>query len=299
MGRRVSSGVVGGTGLGSLSVVSSTISSTSADGDITLDPNGAGEVLIESNLFLHDQADLRLGDADSSNYVAFQAPATLTTDITWTLPDEDAQVSGYALTSDGAGALSWAAAGAALTDNNSDAATNYLTFTTSTSGFLTAARVATTTRVLSYQPSTGTLSTTEMTVNGNLRHLRTENVKTASHTLELADWGKNVTFNNSTSATVTVPPNSSVAFAIGTIIYITKVGTGDLTLAAGAGVTLNKTGNFNDDEEIYLRQRSANNWIVVDQSTSLTGTGGSVSSAGGYTIHTYSSTGNDTFVLAS
>ena len=160
MGRRVSSGVVGGTGLGSLSVVSAVISSTVTDGDITLEPNGTGSVLVEADLFLHDQGDLQFGDADSSNYVAFQAPSAVSSNVTWTLPDADAAVSGYALVSNAAGVLSWAAAGAALTDNNSDSGTNYLTFTTSTSGFLTAARVATATRPLSYQPSTGTLTTT-------------------------------------------------------------------------------------------------------------------------------------------
>jgi len=143
-----------------LSVVSAVISSTVTDGDITLEPNGTGSVLVEADLFLHDQGDLQFGDADSSNYVAFQAPAAVSSNVTWTLPDADAAVSGYALVSNAAGVLSWAAAVAALTDNNSDAGTNYLTFTTSTSGFLTAARVATTTRPLSYQPSTGTLNTT-------------------------------------------------------------------------------------------------------------------------------------------
>ena len=160
MGRRVSSGVVGGTGLGSLSVVSAVISSTVTDGDITLEPNGTGSVLVEADLFLHDQGDIQFGDADSSNYVAIQAPAAVATNYTLTLPAAVSGVSGYALTSDTNGTLSWSAAGAALTDNNSDSGTNYLVFTTQTSGFLTTSRVATTTRPLSYQPSTGTLNTT-------------------------------------------------------------------------------------------------------------------------------------------
>ena len=160
MGRRVSSGVVGGTGLGSLSVVSSTISSTITDGDITLDPNGTGIVQLDGNTQLRAQSDLRFADADSSAWVAFQAPATIASNITWTLPNADATVNGYALISNAAGVLSWSAAGAAISDNNTDSGTNYLTFTTSTSGFLTAARVATTTRALTYQPSTGTLTST-------------------------------------------------------------------------------------------------------------------------------------------
>lgn len=168
MGRRVSSGVVGGTGLGSLSVVSSTISSTTTNGDITLDPNGTGVVQIDSDTQLRAQADLRFADGDSSNYVALQAPTTVATNYTLTLPDAVAGSSGLALTSDTNGVLSWAAAGAGLTDNNSDASTNYLVFTTQTSGFLTASRVATTTRALSYQPSTGTLSATNFVESSSI-----------------------------------------------------------------------------------------------------------------------------------
>lgn len=160
MGRRVTSGVVGGSGLGTINVISSTITTTTSNGDLTLDPNGTGRVLIDSDMQLNAQSDLRLADSDSSNYVAIQAPATVGANYTLTLPDAVAGVNGYALTSDTNGTLSWAAAGAALSDNNSDSATNYVTFTNSSSGFFTTARIATTTRPLTYQPSTGTLSTT-------------------------------------------------------------------------------------------------------------------------------------------
>lgn len=164
MGRRVSSGVVGGTGLGSLSVVSSTISSTTLNGDITLNPNGTGRVVLNKNTFLSDASELRFGEltANGVNYVGIQAPDTLSADYTLTLPAAVAGTNGFALVSDTGGNLSWSPAGAALTDNNSDSATNYIPFTTQTQsdGFLTAARVAISTRVLSYQPSTGTLSTT-------------------------------------------------------------------------------------------------------------------------------------------
>jgi len=127
---------------------------------LTLEPNGTGRVLFTKNAQLQEQNDLRFADADSSNYVAFQAPTTIATNYTLTLPAAVSGTNGFALTSDTSGVLSWSAAGAALTDNNSDSGTNYLAFTTQTSGFLTAARVATTTRALTYQPSTGTLSTT-------------------------------------------------------------------------------------------------------------------------------------------
>jgi hypothetical protein len=39
--------------------------------------------------------------------------------------------------------------------------------------------------------------------------------------------------------TVTVPPNSSVAFPVGTEIKVTQIGAGATTFVAGAGVTIN------------------------------------------------------------
>ena len=66
------------------------------------------------DLTLNAQSDLRFADADSSNWVAFQAPATIAANVTWTLPATDASVSGYALKSNGSGQLSWGLAGGAL-----------------------------------------------------------------------------------------------------------------------------------------------------------------------------------------
>jgi hypothetical protein len=54
--------------------------------------------------------DLRLADSDSSNYVGFKAPATVSANKVWTLPAADG-TSGQVLSTDGAGALSWATAG--------------------------------------------------------------------------------------------------------------------------------------------------------------------------------------------
>ena len=84
---------------------------TSLPADATKLPLAGGT--LTGDLLLDNQKDLRFveADANGSNYVAFQAPAAITSDITWTLPATDAAVSGYALVSDGSGTLSWAAAG--------------------------------------------------------------------------------------------------------------------------------------------------------------------------------------------
>jgi hypothetical protein len=60
-----------------------------------------------------------------------------------------------------------------------------------------------------------------------------------SYTLVLADSGKQVTMTNASVSTLTVPPNSSIAFAIGVRIQVIQLGAGAVTLTAGAGVTIN------------------------------------------------------------
>ena len=59
----------------------------------------------------NSQKEMRYADADSSNYVGFKAPATVSSNVVWTLPNQDAAVNGYVLASDGSGNLSWVDAG--------------------------------------------------------------------------------------------------------------------------------------------------------------------------------------------
>jgi hypothetical protein len=63
-----------------------------------------------------------------------------------------------------------------------------------------------------------------------------------SYTAVLADDGKLVTLDNGSAITFTIPPNSSVAFGIGTQINIMQLGAGVATITAGAGVTLRSAG---------------------------------------------------------
>ena len=83
--------------------------------------SGTEQMIFDANgLTLQAQNDLRFADSDSSHYVGFQAPATVSSSLTWTLPSADATVSGYALVSDASGTLSWAAAGAGAVGGGSD-----------------------------------------------------------------------------------------------------------------------------------------------------------------------------------
>ena len=63
-----------------------------------------------ADVTLNAQSDLRFADSDSSNWVAFQAPATVASNVTWTLPAADG-TSNQVLATNGSGTLSWATAG--------------------------------------------------------------------------------------------------------------------------------------------------------------------------------------------
>ncbi len=65
-----------------------------------------------NSITMNAQAQIRLADSDSSNYVGFQSPATVTSNRIWTLPAADG-TSGQVLSTDGSGVLSWVAQGSA------------------------------------------------------------------------------------------------------------------------------------------------------------------------------------------
>jgi hypothetical protein len=85
---------------------------TAASERLVIDSNGDVE--------LKAQAEFRLADSDSSNYVGFQAPATVTANVVWTLPATDTSTANYALVSDGSGNLSWGRAGGATGGGSDD-----------------------------------------------------------------------------------------------------------------------------------------------------------------------------------
>lgn len=94
-----------------------------------------------------------------------------------------------------------------------------------------------------------------------------ENLQTASYTLVLADAGKAVAMNVATANTLTVPPNSSVAFPIGTVLEVFQLGAGLTTVTAGAGVTIDSPGGVlalgGQYATASLRKRGTNEWVLA------------------------------------
>ena len=94
---------------------------------------------------------------------------------------------------------------------------------------------------------------------------RTINFNTGtSYTFALTDAGAFCDFTNAAAVTVTVPPNSTVPFQIGTVIEVMQGGAGKVTFAIGAGVTIKSVSSFkalSAQEAVgRLIQMSANVW---------------------------------------
>jgi hypothetical protein len=85
-------------------------------------------------------------------------------------------------------------------------------------------------------------SATQTALDAKTAKLISFNRQTASYTLVLTDADKVVEQNVATANTLTIPPNSTVAFAIGTQIILTQYGAGQVTATAGVGVTLRSEG---------------------------------------------------------
>ena len=81
---------------------------TDATTDATKMPLAGGA--FTGDVTLNAQKDLRFADSDSTHWVALQAPATVASNVTWTLPTADSSGS-QALVSNGSGTLSWSSTG--------------------------------------------------------------------------------------------------------------------------------------------------------------------------------------------
>jgi hypothetical protein len=154
MGRKHTAGSVGNQGVGGVQVDNTTLTAAN-DLDITIDPSGTGIFVIAGDTQLQAQGDLRFADSDSSNWVAFQAPATVAANVTWTLPAVDGS-SGQFLSTNSTGTLSWASGSLSLSDQTASATTHYPLLQTATSGAVTTANVSST--KFTFQPSTGTIT---------------------------------------------------------------------------------------------------------------------------------------------
>lgn len=105
----------------------------------------------------------------------------------------------------------------------------------------------------------------ETQVAGKAPLLFSENVQTGNYTLALSDSAKVVAMTN--GGTVTIPPNSSVEFPIGTVINIISTTSEPTFVSAGVGVTMRHESSpgaatLVEWAEVSLRKRNTDEWVL-------------------------------------
>ncbi|WP_428323651.1 hypothetical protein [Nitrosopumilus sp.] len=119
-----------------------------------------------------------------------------------------------------------------------------------------------------------TLSDTQTATNKTLTApviTYTLNAQTGTtYTPDINDAKKVITCDNAAAITVTIPPNSSVAYGTGSQINIIQKGAGQVTISEGSGVTINSTGGTSDAPKLRSQYSSAtaikiatDEWIIV------------------------------------
>ena len=86
-----------------------------------------------------------------------------------------------------------------------------------------------------------------------------------TYTLVLADFNGVVEMNNASVNTLTIPPHATVAFPVGAVILVIQFGTGQTTIAVGAGVTTRAPFGLVIGGQFHLAtlyQRAVNDWYV-------------------------------------
>jgi hypothetical protein len=98
---------------------------------------------------------------------------------------------------------------------------------------------------------------------------------TTTRTATLADAYALNRWNRAVRSGYTIPPNSSVAFDIGTVIRVSHVGAGGVAILAGSGVTINKPSTDNMTATKYspvtLVKVATDTWDLFGSLTADTG----------------------------
>jgi hypothetical protein len=129
--------------------------------------------------------------------------------------------------------------------------------TSITSGNITDTR---TTSSTSFVSLTGTQTLTNKTLTDPVV---TESVNAqtgTTYTPVLTDAKQMVTLSNASAITVTIPPNSSVAYAVGSKIDFIQKGAGQVSFAQGAGVTIRSVGATTTAPKLRVQYSAATCW---------------------------------------
>jgi len=152
--RRISTGQVGDTVLGTLVTEANTVRPLAGSDTLTLNGN---TVAADVNFEITGGNSLRV--YNGSNYVDVNAPS-IGSNVNFTLPDSTGS-SGQVIQTNGSGVLEFVDANLPVSNQTADTSTYYPLLSTSSSGDITG--VTTTTGKLEFQPSSGTLTVNAIT----------------------------------------------------------------------------------------------------------------------------------------
>ena len=107
-------------------------------------------------------------------------------------------------------------------------------------------------------------------VEGGINIANVQNDAAAARTLGLADINAHLVFSSASAVTVTVPLNASVAFPIGSTIDLEQTGSGVVSVAGEAGVTVNKpagrtAATLGQYAVVRLRKVALNTWTLFGE----------------------------------
>lgn len=156
----------------------------------------------------------------------------------------DANTANRIVARDGSGNFAAGTITATLSGNASTATTLLAGRTISLTGDVTgttgsfdgSGNVSAATTIANNAVTTNKIADDSVTAN-KLDGVASINQQTGNYTLDLSDAGRVIEVNSASNLTVTIPVNSSVAFATGSTVVVTRRGSGEVSIAGSGGVT--------------------------------------------------------------
>lgn len=128
---------------------------------------------------------------------------------------------------------------------------------------------------------------------------------TPTYTLALSDGYDNGDFpliagSSTTSISITIPPNSSVAFPIGDQVDVDQMAAGQVCFTPGSGVTfVGDPCTASTYDRMYAVKIATDTWNISGQTTPLmSATGGTITTDGNYKVHDFTTSGTFTPAVA-
>lgn len=219
------------------------------------------------------QIALTVPSVAGDNVVTIQALTgdVLVSTVTMILPTS-LGTNGYVLKTDGAGNLSWGAAGGggSVTDVSTTLSGITVDTPTTTPVIKGTLGVSSGGTGLTSVGTAGQVLTTNGAENAIVWSTPvppfTVSTVTSNYLLALSDASSMVQYNSVSAGTITVPTNAVAAFTIGTEIEVSQINSGALTIAASGGVTINAPNGlyFNrQNQAARLRKVATNTWNLA------------------------------------